>query len=272
VTAKTPPLEPEALDRVVIRFAGDSGDGMQLVGDRFTDISAVFGNDLATMPNYPAEIRAPAGTIAGVSSCQVHSSDHEILTPGDMPNVLVAMNPAALRANVTELEPGGTLLVNSDAFEQRNLEKAGYQASPLEDGSLGAFRVIQVPMTTITLEATKPLGVKPRDAERSKNFFALGLLTWMYTRPVDPTLQWIDDKFGQREMVHAANLAAFKAGYNFGETAELFDHPYEVAPARLEPGRYRNITGNLALSLGLVAAAQQSKLPLLYASYPITPP
>ncbi|HSO97243.1 MAG TPA: 2-oxoacid:acceptor oxidoreductase subunit alpha [Acidimicrobiia bacterium] len=271
MTAKTPPLEPEALDRVVIRFAGDSGDGMQLVGDRFTDISAVFGNDLATMPNYPAEIRAPAGTIAGVSSFQVHISDHEILTPGDMPNVLVAMNPAALRANITELEPGGTLLVNSDAFEQRNLEKAGYQANPLEDGSLGAFRVIQVPMTTITLEATKPLGVKPRDAERSKNFFALGLLTWMYTRPVDLTLQWIDDKFANREMVHDANRAAFKAGYNFGETAELFDHPYEVAPARLEPGRYRNITGNLALSLGLVAAAQQSKLPLLYASYPITP-
>lgn len=271
VTAKTPPIEPEALDRVVIRFAGDSGDGMQLVGDRFTDISAVFGNDLATMPNYPAEIRAPAGTIAGVSSFQVHISDHDILTPGDMPNVLVAMNPAALRANITELEPGGTLLVNSDAFEQRNLDKAGYQASPLEDGSLGAFRVIQVPMTSITLEATKPLGVKPRDAERSKNFFALGLLTWMYTRPIEPTLQWIDEKFASRELVHAANLAAFKAGYNFGETAELFDHPYEVAPARLEPGRYRNITGNLALSLGLVAAAQQSSLPLLYASYPITP-
>jgi 2-oxoglutarate ferredoxin oxidoreductase subunit alpha len=271
VTAKTPPLEPEALDRVVIRFAGDSGDGMQLVGDRFTDISAVFGNDLATMPNYPAEIRAPAGTIAGVSSFQVHISDHEILTPGDMPNVLVAMNPAALRANITELEPGGTLLVNSDSFEQRNLEKAGYQASPLEDGSLGAYRVIQVPMSSITLEAAKPLGVKPRDAERSKNFFALGLLTWMYTRPVEPTLKWIDEKFAQREMVHAANLAAFKAGYNFGETAELFDHPYEVAPARLAPGRYRTITGNLALSIGLVAAAQQSQLPLLYASYPITP-
>jgi 2-oxoglutarate/2-oxoacid ferredoxin oxidoreductase subunit alpha len=271
VTAKTPPVEPEALDRVVIRFAGDSGDGMQLVGDRFTDISAAFGNDLATMPNYPAEIRAPAGTIAGVSSFQVHISDHEILTPGDMPNVLVAMNPAALRANITELEPGGTLLVNSDSFEQRNLEKAGYQASPLEDGSLGAFRVIQVPMTSITLEAAKPLGVKPRDAERSKNFFALGLLTWIYTRPVEPTLKWIDEKFAQRETVHAANLAAFKAGYNFGETAELFDHPYEVAPARLEPGRYRTITGNLALAIGLVAAAQQSRLPLLYASYPITP-
>ena len=271
MTAKTTPLEPESLDRVVIRFAGDSGDGMQLAGDRFTDVSAAFGNDLATMPNYPAEIRAPAGTIAGVSSFQVHISDHEILTPGDMPNVLVAMNPAALRANITELEPGGTILVNSDAFEQRNLEKAGYQASPLEDGSLTAFRVIQVPMTSITLEATKPLGVKPRDAERSKNFFALGLLSWMYTRPIDATVDWIEEKFANREMVQAANLAAFKAGYHFGETAELFEHAYEVAPARLEPGRYRNVTGNVALAAGLVAASQQSTLPIVYASYPITP-
>jgi len=264
-------LEPEALDRVVIRFAGDSGDGMQLTGDRFTDVSALFGNDLATMPNFPAEIRAPAGTIAGVSSFQVHISDHEILTPGDMPSVLVAMNPAALRANVLELEPGGTLLVNSDAFEDRNLEKAGYQANPLEDGSLAAYRIIQVPMTSITLEATKPLGVKPRDAERSKNFFALGLLSWMYTRPIQPTVEWIEEKFASREAVKAANLAAFKAGYHFGETAELFDHAYEVAPARLEKGRYRNITGNLALAYGLIAGSQQSRLPLLYASYPITP-
>ena len=264
-------LEPEALDRVVIRFAGDSGDGMQLTGDRFTDVSALFGNDLATMPNFPAEIRAPAGTIAGVSSFQVHISDHEILTPGDMPSVLVAMNPAALRANVFELEPGGTLLVNSDAFEERNLEKAGYQANPLEDGSLAAYRIIQVPMTSITLEATKPLGVKPRDAERSKNFFALGLLSWMYTRPIQPTVEWIEEKFASREAVKAANLAAFKAGYHFGETAELFDHAYEVAPARLEKGRYRNITGNLALAYGLIAGSQQSRLPLLYASYPITP-
>ncbi len=271
MTAKTTFLEPESLDRVVIRFAGDSGDGMQLAGDRFTDVSAAFGNDLATMPNYPAEIRAPAGTIAGVSSFQVHISDHEILTPGDMPNVLVAMNPAALRANITELEPGGTILVNSDAFEQRNLEKAGYQASPLEDGSLTAFRVIQVPMTSITLEATKPLGVKPRDAERSKNFFALGLLSWMYTRPIDATVEWINEKFANREMVQAANLAAFKAGYHFGETAELFEHAYEVAPAQLEPGRYRNVTGNVALAAGLVAASQQSTLPIVYASYPITP-
>jgi 2-oxoglutarate/2-oxoacid ferredoxin oxidoreductase subunit alpha len=271
VTAETTSLKPESLDRVVIRFAGDSGDGMQLAGDRFTDVSAAFGNDLATMPNYPAEIRAPAGTIAGVSSFQVHISDHDILTPGDMPNVLVAMNPAALKANVRELEPGGTILVNSDAFEQRNLDKAGYQANPLEDGSLTAYRVIQVPMTSITLEATKPLGVKPRDAERSKNFFALGLLSWMYTRPIEPTVEWIEEKFSSRETVKAANLAAFKAGYHFGETAELFEHAYEVAPARLEPGRYRNVTGNVALAAGLIAASQQSQLPIVYASYPITP-
>jgi 2-oxoglutarate/2-oxoacid ferredoxin oxidoreductase subunit alpha len=271
VTADTATLKPEPLEHVVIRFAGDSGDGMQLTGDRFTDVSAAFGNDLATLPDFPAEIRAPAGTIAGVSSFQVHISDHEILTPGDLPNVLVAMNPAALKANVGELAPGGMLLVNADTFEARNLDKAGYPANPLEDGSLAAFRVVQVPMTSMTLEATKELGVKPRDAERSKNFFALGLVSWMYTRPVEPTLEWIEDKFASRELVKAANLAAFKAGYNFGETAELFDHPYEVAPARLAPGHYRNITGNLALSYGLLAAVQQARLPMLYASYPITP-
>jgi 2-oxoglutarate/2-oxoacid ferredoxin oxidoreductase subunit alpha len=271
VTADTATLKPEAIENVVIRFAGDSGDGMQLTGDRFTDVSAAFGNDLATLPNFPAEIRAPAGTIAGVSSFQVHISDHDILTPGDLPNVLVAMNPAALKANIAELAPGGTLLVNADTFESRNLDKAGYSANPLEDGSLAAFRVVQVPMTSMTLEATKELGVKPRDAERSKNFFALGLVSWMYTRPVEPTLEWIEDKFASRELVKAANLAAFKAGYNFGETAELFDHPYEIAPARLAPGHYRNITGNLALSYGLLAAAQQASLPMLYASYPITP-
>ena len=271
VTTDTTILKPEQLDDVVIRFAGDSGDGMQLTGDRFTDVSAAFGNDLATQPNYPAEIRAPAGTIAGVSSFQVHISDHEILTPGDMPGVLVAMNPAALKANIRELSPGGTLIVNADTFEEKNLAKAGYQANPLEDGSLAAYKVIQVPMTSMTLEATKELGVKPRDAERSKNFFALGLVSWMYTRPVEPTVEWVEEKYASREMVKAANLAAFKAGYNFGETAELFDHPYAVAPARLAPGHYRNISGNLALAYGLLAASQSAKLPMLYASYPITP-
>jgi 2-oxoglutarate ferredoxin oxidoreductase subunit alpha len=271
VTPDTSTLKPEPLAEVVIRFAGDSGDGMQLTGDRFTDVSAAFGNDLATLPNYPAEIRAPAGTIAGVSSFQVQISDHEILTPGDLPNVLVAMNPAALRANIDELVKGGTILVNSDAFDERNLAKAGYQANPLEDGSLSAYRVIQVGMTTMTLEATKELGVKPRDAERSKNFFALGLLSWLYTRPVEPTLAWIDERFASRELVRAANLAAFKAGYHFGDTAELWEHPYEIAPASLEPGMYRQVTGNISTSLGLVAAGHLSKLPVTYASYPITP-
>ena len=262
---------PETLDRVVIRFAGDSGDGMQLAGDRFTDVSAAFGNDLATLPNFPAEIRAPAGTIAGVSSFQVHISDHDILTPGDSPNVLVAMNPAALKANIKDMPPGSTLLLNEDAFEQRNLDKAGYQANPIEDGSLSAYRIVQVPMTSITLESTKDLGVKPRDAERSKNFFALGLLSWMYTRPIDPIVEWINERFGSKPTVRDANLAAFKAGYHFGETAELFDHPWEVLPADLPPGRYRNITGNVALAYGLIAASQSSKLPIAYASYPITP-
>lgn len=261
----------ETLDRVVIRFAGDSGDGMQLVGDRFTELSAAFGNDLATLPNYPAEIRAPAGTIAGVSSFQVHISDHDIVTPGDAPNVLIAMNPAALKANISDMVPGTTLIVNSDSFEARDLDKAGYASNPLDDDSLTAFNVYQVPMTSITISATKELGVKPRDAERSKNFFALGLLCWMYTRPVKPVIEWIQTRFEGKQQVLDANLAAFKAGRNFGETAELFDHPYEVRPASLPPGTYRNVIGNAATVYGLVAASQQAKLPLVYASYPITP-
>jgi 2-oxoglutarate/2-oxoacid ferredoxin oxidoreductase subunit alpha len=272
VTLEASPVRrAEVLDRVVIRFAGDSGDGMQLVGDRFTELSAVFGNDLATLPNFPAEIRAPAGTIAGVSSFQVHISDHEISTPGDTPNVLVAMNPAALKANLRDVTPGSTLLINVDAFDTRNLDKAGYESNPLRDGSLAAFRVYEVPMTSITVEATKPLGVKPRDAERSKNFFALGLISWMYDRPTEPLIDWIKSRFASRTQVLEANNAAFRAGFNFGETAELFDHPYEIKPARLDPGTYRNITGNVALSYGLVAAAQSAKLPIFYASYPITP-
>jgi len=255
----------------VIRFAGDSGDGMQLVGDRITDVSAVFGNDLATLPDYPAEIRAPAGTIAGVSSFQVHFADFDILTPGDVPNLLVAMNPAALKANLGDVPSGASIIANVDSFEDRNLEKAGYTSNPLDDGTLEPYRVYPVPMTSLTLEATKEVGAKPRDAERSKNFFALGLISWMYTRPVDPTLAWIEERFGSKPMVRDANLAAFKAGYHFGETAELFDHPFEINPAQLAPGRYRNITGNLALAYGLIAASQQSKLPIVYASYPITP-
>jgi 2-oxoglutarate ferredoxin oxidoreductase subunit alpha len=267
----TPTRGAETLDRVVIRFAGDSGDGMQLVGDRFTELSAVFGNDLSTMPNFPAEIRAPAGTIAGVSSFQVHISDHDIVTPGDAPNVLVAMNPAALKANIGDVAAGSTMLINVDTFDTRNLDKAGYAQNPLRDESLAAYRVFEVPMTSLTIEATKPLGVKPRDADRSKNFFALGLICWMYTRPTEPLFDWIKKRFGNRPEVLEANLAAFRAGYNFGETAELFDHAYEVRPARLPAGEYRQITGNVALSYGLVAAAQKAKLPLFYASYPITP-
>ncbi len=261
----------KTVDRVVIRFAGDSGDGMQVTGDRFTNESAIFGNDLSTLPNFPAEIRAPAGTLAGVSAFQVHISDHDILTPGDAPNVLVAMNPAALRANVADLPGGGTIVLNSDAFDERALEKAGYAADPRDDGSLEAFKVYEVPMTSLTLEACKPTGAKPREAERSKNFFALGLLSWLYHRPVDVTIGWIADRYAKSPVVVEANTLAFKAGYNFGETAELFDSSYEIPPAVHEPGTYTNITGNTALAWGLVAASQLGSVPLFLGSYPITP-
>jgi 2-oxoglutarate ferredoxin oxidoreductase subunit alpha len=263
--------QPETLDRVIIRFAGDSGDGMQLTGDRFTSASALFGNDLATMPDFPAEIRAPAGTLAGVSAFQVHISDHDITTPGDAPNVLVAMNPAALKNELGRLEPHGTVIVNVDAFDERNLTKAGYTDNPLTDGTLDGHTVYEVPMTSLTKGAVAELGVKPRDAERSKNFFALGLVSWMYTRPTEPTLKWIEQRFAKTPLVAAANTAAFKVGHAFGETAELFDHPYEVRPAHQEPGTYTNITGNTALAWGLIAASQLSQLPLFLGSYPITP-
>jgi 2-oxoglutarate ferredoxin oxidoreductase subunit alpha len=264
-------LPIQTLSQVVIRFAGDSGDGMQLTGDRFTTSSALFGNDLSTLPDFPAEIRAPAGTLAGVSAFQVHISDHDILTPGDSPDVLVAMNPAALRANIADISPLATIIVNSDAFEERNLTKAGYSDNPLTDGSLKGYRVYDVPMTAITMEAVKPSGTRPRDAERSKNFFALGLISFMYTRPVEPTIEWIKSRFSKVPMVAEANTLAFKAGWNFGETAELFDSLYEVRPAVLEPGTYTNISGNMALSWGLIAAGHQAKLPLFLGSYPITP-
>ena len=264
-------LAPEQLDRVVIRFAGDSGDGMQLTGDRFTTSSALLGNDMATFPDFPAEIRAPAGTLAGVSAFQVHISDHDILTPGDAPNVLVAMNPAALRANVGALPKGAILLVNVDAFDERNLAKAGYDTNPLTDSSLGAFTVYEVPMTSITQEVCKEAGVKPRDAERSKNFFALGLVSWLYTRPVDPTIEWIGQRFAARPQVAEANTRAFRAGFDFGETAELFVSNYEVRPATFEKGEYIQVTGNQALAWGLIAAARLANLPLFLGSYPITP-
>ena len=231
---------PEQLDRVVIRFAGDSGDGMQLTGDRFTTSSALLGNDLATFPDFPAEIRAPAGTLAGVSAFQVHISDHDILTPGDAPNVLVAMNPAALRANLGVLPKGATLIVNVDAFDERSLAKAGYDGQPARPTArLGAYTVYEVPMTSITQEVCKEAGVKPRDAERSKNFFALGLVSWLYTRPIEPTLEWIAQRFADRPQVAEANTRAFRAGFDFGETAELFESNYEVRPADLRAGRVR---------------------------------
>jgi 2-oxoglutarate ferredoxin oxidoreductase subunit alpha len=244
---------------------------MQLAGDRFSAISAAFGNDLATLPDFPAEIRAPGGTLAGVSAFQVQISDERVLTPGDAPNVLVAMNPAALRKELPDLEPGGTLIVNSDAFDERSLAKSGYGSNPLTDGTLSGYTVYDVPMTSMTLEATKATGAKSRDAERCKNFFALGLLSWMYTRPVEPTLEWVERKFANKPLVKEANMVAFKTGYHFGETAELFGNSYQVKPAPRRSGTYTNITGNTALAWGLITAAHQARLPLFLASYPITP-
>ena len=261
--------ERTEVDRVVIRFAGDSGDGMQLTGDRFTSATAFFGNDLATLPDFPAEIRAPAGTIPGVSAFQIQFSDHDILTPGDQPGVLVAMNPAALKANVHELIHGGLLIVNKDAFEKRNLDKAGYDANPLEDGSLGKFQTYEVGMTSMTQEAVKEIGLNKKEAGRCKNMFALGLISWMFGRPIEPTVMWLERKFAKKPQIARANVAALKAGHAFGETAELA--AYEVKPATLAPGTYRRITGNEGLAYGLVAASVQAKLPLFLGSYPITP-
>ncbi len=263
--------ETEVLDQVIVRFAGDSGDGMQLTGDRFTTSSALLGNDLSTFPDFPAEIRAPAGTLNGVSAFQVHISDHDILTPGDSPNVLVAMNPAALKANIGLMAKGTVLLVNSDAFEERNLAKAGYEASPLTDGSLSAYTVYEVPMTSITQEVCKEAGVKPRDAERSKNFFALGLVSWLYTRPVEDTIRWITERFAAKPQVAEANTRAFRAGFDFGETAELFESNYEIRPATFEKGEYVQVTGNQALAWGLIAGTRLAGVPLFLGSYPITP-
>jgi len=271
VPDETPLLEQQSVGRVRIRFAGDSGDGMQLAGSRFTEASAIFGNDLATLPSYPAEIRAPAGTVAGVSSFQVHIADSDILTPGDNPDVLVAMNPAALKANLADLAPAGTIVVNRDAFDERNLQRAGYRTNPLLDGSLRGYQVIEVPMEEMTLQAVKSSGVGARAALRSKNFFALGLMIWMFSRPVEPTLAWIESTFAGKETVRKANAAAFRAGYNFGLNTEQFRHSYQVKPARLRPGEYANVTGNQTVAWGLVAAAQAARLPLLYSSYPITP-
>src|ERR687888_2403477 len=262
----------EQLESVVIRFAGDSGDGMQLTGGRFTSETALIGNDLATFPDFPAEIRAPAGSLPGVSGFQIHFADHDILTPGDAPDVLVAMNPAALKTNINDLPKGGTLIVNTDAFNDRNLQKAGYAANPLEDGSLDEFRVHPVPLTSMTVEALKGIeGVTSREAERSKNMFALGLMSWLYGRPTESTVEFLKRKFAKRPEIAAANLKAFNTGYAFGETSEAFAVQYEVKPAKLEPGLYRQITGNTALSYGLIAASKLSGLELFLGAYPITP-
>ncbi len=261
----------EQLDQVTIRFAGDSGDGMQLTGGRFTSETALFGNDLSTLPDFPAEIRAPAGSLPGVSGFQLHFADHDILTPGDAPNVLVAMNPAALKTNIKDLPKGGTLIVNVDAFTERNLDKAGYDKNPLEDGSLEEFRVHAVQLTSMTIEALKDVAVTKREAERSKNMFALGLMSWLYNRPTEGTLTYLQRKFANKPEIAEANTKAFNAGYAFGETTEEFAVSYEIAPAPLRPGTYRNITGNTALSYGLIAASVKSGLPLFLGAYPITP-
>ncbi|CAL9527586.1 2-oxoacid:acceptor oxidoreductase subunit alpha [Streptomyces sp. enrichment culture] len=261
------------VDRVIIRFAGDSGDGMQLTGDRFTSETASFGNDLSTLPNFPAEIRAPAGTLPGVSSFQLHFADHDILTPGDAPNVLVAMNPAALKANVGDLPRGAEIIVNTDEFTKRAMQKVGYDTSPLEDGSLDGYHLHPVPLTTLTVEALKDFDLTRKEAERSKNMFALGLLSWMYHRPTEGTEKFLRSKFAKKPQIAEANIAAFRAGWNFGETTEDFAVSYEVAPAAkaFPVGTYRNISGNLALAYGLIAASRQADLPLFLGSYPITP-
>ncbi|MGQ4421295.1 2-oxoacid:acceptor oxidoreductase subunit alpha [Streptomyces violaceoruber] len=278
-TADTMPVGDETvkdvrrLDRVIIRFAGDSGDGMQLTGDRFTSETASFGNDLSTLPNFPAEIRAPAGTLPGVSSFQLHFADHDILTPGDAPNVLVAMNPAALKANVGDLPRGAEIIVNTDEFTRRAMQKVGYDTSPLEDGSLDGYHLHPVPLTTLTVQALGEFDLSRKEAERSKNMFALGLLSWMYHRPTEGTEKFLRSKFAKKPEIAAANIAAYRAGWNFGETTEDFAVSYEVAPAAtaFPPGTYRNISGNLALAYGLIAASRRADLPLFLGSYPITP-
>ncbi len=277
-----PPLEADknqtdhpndrlTVDKIVIRFAGDSGDGMQVAGGRFTDASAYFGNDLSTLPSFPAEIRAPAGTLPGVSSFQVQIADYDILTAGDAPDCLVAMNPAALRTNLKDLRPGGTLIVNTEAFDERNLVKAGYKENPLESDLAQVYRLIEIPMDTLTKEAVKDSGVSGRDVLRSKNFFALGLLAWLFNRPLEPTIDWVETKFAKKPSVVAANISALRAGWNFGFTTEAAKTTFEVRPAALRPGTYTNVTGNTALAWGLIAAAQCAKLPLFYGTYPITP-
>ncbi len=261
----------QQLDRVIIRFAGDSGDGMQLTGDRFTQESAAFGNDLSTLPNFPAEIRAPQGTLPGVSSFQVHFADHDILTPGDAPDVLVAMNPAALKANLADMKPGTAIIVDSHDFSARNLTKAGYVDNPLENDTLADYALTALDLTGMTVAAVKEFGLSRKDAARAKNMFALGLLSWMYGRPTESTISFLERRFAKAPDIRDANITAFRAGWNFGETTEAFAVQYEIKPAPMPAGTYRNITGNLALAYGLIAAGVQSGLPLFLGSYPITP-
>ncbi|MCS6844027.1 MAG: 2-oxoacid:acceptor oxidoreductase subunit alpha [Caldilineales bacterium] len=266
------PVHVEEVEEVVIRFAGDSGDGMQLTGTQFTNTAAIVGNDISTLPDFPAEIRAPAGTLAGVSGFQVHLASEDIFTPGDEPHVLIAMNPAALKASLGDLMPGGTIIVNSDEFTPANLKKAGYDRNPLDDGSLKGYHVHRVPITTLNRHAVEGVeGLSTKEVDRSRNFFALGLTFWIYDRPLDNTLKWIDEKFGKRPEIAEANRRALLAGYHFGDTTEAFQTRYKVKPAELPPGDYRKVTGNEALAMGLVTAAHLAGKQLIYCSYPITP-
>jgi 2-oxoglutarate ferredoxin oxidoreductase subunit alpha len=270
--AEVTPTVFEEIESVIIRFAGDSGDGMQLTGTQFTDASAAYGNDVSTFPDFPAEIRAPAGTLAGVSGFQVNLSNHDILTPGDAPQVLVAMNPAALAANKGDLEPGGVIIVNTDNFTKSNLSKAHFQSNPLDDGSLQGYAVHKIPITALNRKALENIeGISQKDIDRCQNFFALGLAFWMYDRPLETTRQWIQQKFGKKPAIAEANRKALEAGYFYGETVEAFQTRYRIRPARLKPGTYRKITGNEAIALGLVTAAQKAGKPLFYGGYPITP-
>lgn len=260
------------LDSIVIRFAGDSGDGMQLTGTQFTDTAAIYGNDVSTLPDYPAEIRAPAGTLAGVSGYQLQMAAEDVRTPGDAPNILVAMNPAALAANLTDLEPGGIIIANTDAFNQKNLQKAHYTVNPLEDGSLDGYRLYKIPISTLNQNALKGIeGLSSKEIDRSKNFFALGLAFWMFDRSLEPTVDWINKKFSKLPVIAQANIAALNAGYNVGENTDTFQTRYRVRPARLGPGTYRKITGNEAAAYGFITAAKKAGKPLFYGAYPITP-
>jgi 2-oxoglutarate ferredoxin oxidoreductase subunit alpha len=264
-------LPIEELEAVTIRFAGDSGDGMQVTGGQFTSTSAIIGNDISTLPDFPAEIRAPAGSLPGVSGYQLNFSSRDIHTPGDEPQVLVAMNPAALKVNIKDLEPGGILVLNTDEFNDGNLKKAGYTANPINDGSLSGYRVFQVPITSLTLKALETSSLPFKQQERCKNFYALGLMYWLYDRPMEPSLKWIEDKFGAKPEVAEANTLALKAGYNYADTMELFTTHYHVAKAQIKPGKYRNITGNEATAIGFITASQLAERPIFYGSYPITP-